>query len=199
MATGTSLLSAINTMLTAIGETPINSLSGNTTATVSIAQNILETESRRFQAKGWHFNTDYEYSLVPDSVTQYISIPENVVSIDVRIAKYAAKYDPVIRAGKLYDRNEHTFLWTETIKVDITWLFDFADLPEAARQYVMIRSARIFAERILGSELIASFTIRDEEMAYADFRNYNGEQADYNIFNNGDVSAPLVRNFRSNY
>lgn len=192
MATGTTELSAVNTMLAAIGEAPINSLEGDTTVTVDIAQNILADESRRFQAMGWHFNTDYEYPFVPD-IDGYITIASNVVSVDVRASEYASKYDPVIRAGKLYDRNEKTNIWTETIKADVTWLFDYTDLPEPAKQYIMIRSARIFSERILGSELLARFTQDDEARAYAAFRNYDGEQADYNIFSNADVYGPLNR------
>ena len=80
MASKTTELSAINDMLSAIGDSPINTLEGSLTAQVTIARNILETETRKLQAKGWHWNTDEEYSLTPD-VDGYIHITEGMVKV----------------------------------------------------------------------------------------------------------------------
>ena len=62
--TVTSKLEAINVMLTAIGESPVNTITSSTTTDVSIAIQILDNVSREVQSVGWHFNTDTNYKLV---------------------------------------------------------------------------------------------------------------------------------------
>ena len=61
--TVTSKLEAVNTMLTAIGESPVNTITSSTTTDVSIALQILDNVSREVQSVGWHFNTDTNYLL----------------------------------------------------------------------------------------------------------------------------------------
>ena len=63
----TTKLEAINTMLSNVGEAPVNSLTGSLTNDVQLAQNILDEISREVQSAGWHFNTDKEVPLAPDS------------------------------------------------------------------------------------------------------------------------------------
>ena len=54
----TTKLEAINSMLTAIGESPVNTITQATTTDVSIALSTLENVSREIQSQGWFFNTD---------------------------------------------------------------------------------------------------------------------------------------------
>ena len=61
--TVTTKLEAINVMLTAIGESPVNTITSSTTTDVSIAIQILDNVSREVQSVGWHFNTDTNYLL----------------------------------------------------------------------------------------------------------------------------------------
>ena len=59
--TPTTELQAVNTMLSTIGEAPVNSITGTTTVDVSVAKNILDETSMSIQSQGWNFNTNYEY------------------------------------------------------------------------------------------------------------------------------------------
>ena len=77
MATVLSKLEAVNLMMTAIGETPVNSITSSTTTDVSIAIQILDNVSREVQSVGWHFNSDTNYKLVPNSSNQ-IELPQIV-------------------------------------------------------------------------------------------------------------------------
>ena len=54
-------------------------------------------------------------------------------------------------SGQLYDRIAHSFEWTKQ-KLKVTWVFDFEDLPEAAKQYITIRAANLFAMRMTGCD-----------------------------------------------
>ena len=75
-------LEAVNVLLTTIGEQPINSFSGNQTTDVTIARQVLTEVSREVQSQGWHFNTEPEVSLVPDSTNKHIIVPIDVARID---------------------------------------------------------------------------------------------------------------------
>ena len=57
--TPTTELQAVNTMLSTIGEAPVNSITGTTTVDVSVAKNILDETSMSVQSQGWNFNTNY--------------------------------------------------------------------------------------------------------------------------------------------
>ena len=79
----TGLTSAINTMLTSIGEQPIqdaDNLGGISDA--SIAKNILENTSRAVQSRGWIFNTDLDVEYEPNSQTKMIELGNDVLRID---------------------------------------------------------------------------------------------------------------------
>ena len=62
--TPTSELSAVNIILSGIGEAPVNSLS-DTTSDVAVALNILAEVSKEVQTEGWQWNTEDDYPLTP--------------------------------------------------------------------------------------------------------------------------------------
>ena len=63
----TTELQAVNTMLSAVGEPPINNLEGQKNADAAIAKNILDEVSSEVQTHGWHFNTQPKVELSPNS------------------------------------------------------------------------------------------------------------------------------------
>ena len=192
MATKTTELNAVNDMLSAIGEAPVNALSGSLIASVTIARNLIAQETRKLQVKGWHFNQDSDYDLIPN-VDGNIVIPDNMIKVDVPYNRYASDYDPVVRGGLLYDKTENTYIWTETIQADVTWVFDFDDIPEVFRQYVMVRAGRLFIDRVVGGADLIVYTQDDERTAWAACREQEAEHADYNIFDNVDMLHTLMR------
>ena len=66
-------------------------------------------------------------------------------------------------------------------------------MPENARRYIMIRAARIFQDRLVGSEKNSMFTRGDEQQALIALRDYEMESADYSIFDNFDVGRIIDR------
>ena len=81
MPAKTTELEAVNTILSSVGEPPINSLTGQQNADATIARNILSEISREVQTQGWHFNTLYDQALSPDS-SGYIYLADEVVRVD---------------------------------------------------------------------------------------------------------------------
>ena len=178
MLSPTTELEAINTMLSTIGESPVNMVEDTGNVDVVIARQILQTASREVQARGWHFNTEINYTITPDS-DGYLVLPKTVLKVDT-VYPDSSK-DVVVRGSRLYDREKHTYVFTDAVKVDMTILLTFDELPEVARNYVTIRASRIFQERVVGSDTLHAFNSQDEARAMVSLMEYEADTADLNI------------------
>ena len=178
MLSPTTELEAINTMLSTIGESPVNAVEDTGNVDVVIARQILQTVSREVQARGWHFNTEKNYTITPDSAG-YLVLPNTVLKVDT-VYPDSSK-DVVVRGSRLYDREKHTYVFTDAVKVDMTILLTFDELPEVARNYVTIRASRIFQERVVGSDTLHAFNSQDEARAMVSLMEYEADTADLNI------------------
>ena len=189
MVKRTSELDALNVMLTNIGQQPVVNIN-NTNPQVALAKTVLNQVVSDVLTEGWTFNRELNYPLIPDSSGE-IKLPENVVRWDTT---WPSQYDIVIRGGKMYDKARHSYDFSavDKIEVDITWLFDFDDIPNAIRNYITIRAANLFAMRTTGSVEIAKYGMKEEEQARATALDYETQQGDWNIFMNPDST----RSFR---
>lgn len=178
MLSPTTELEAINTMLSTIGESPVNAVEDTGNVDVVIARQILQTVSREVQARGWHFNTEKDYTITPDS-EGYLVLPNTVLKVDT-VYPDSSK-DVVVRGSRLYDREKHTYVFTDAVKVDMTILLTFDELPEVARNYATIRASRIFQERVVGSDTLHAFNSQDEARAMVSLMEYEADTADLNI------------------
>ena len=178
MLSPTTELEAINTMLSTIGESPVNTVEDTGNVDVVIARQILQTVSREVQARGWHFNTEKNYTITPDS-EGYLVLPNTVLKADT-VYPDSSK-DVVVRGSRLYDREKHTYVFTDAVKVDMTILLTFDELPEVARNYATIRASRIFQERVVGSDTLHAFNSQDEARAMVSLMEYEADTADLNI------------------
>lgn len=188
--TKTTKLQAINTMLSAVGEPPVNSLTA-LRADSLIAQNILDEVTRDVQSYGWLFNTEDNVELVPETGTGYIYVGDNVARVDMDPAFY--NYDITIRGNRLYDRKTNSYAFYGPIKVTRVLLMDYDEMPEVARRYVFIRAARIFQDRVVGSERLHMFTQADEIAALARMSEHENETGDYTIFQSPDIARTFIR------
>ena len=171
-------LSAVNIILSNVGQSPITSLDSANPLS-ALAEQILDEVSHAFQSEGWAFNTEQDYPFTPDS-NKNISIPSNILSLDML---ETAPFETVIRNGKLYDKRKHTFDFEETVYLKVVWYFDFVELPEVCKQYIAVRAANLFANRAVGSAEVVKYSEREEILARAAVMEYETQQGDYNIFN----------------
>jgi hypothetical protein len=186
----TTKLQAINTMLSSVGEPPVNSLTA-LRADSLIAQNILEEVMRDVQSYGWLFNTEDNVTLIPETGTGYIYIGDNVARVDMDPSFY--NYDITIRGNRLYERKNNTYSFAEPIKVTRVLLMEYDEMPEVARRYIFIRASRIFQDRVVGSERLHAFTQADEIAALARMSEHENETGDYTIFQSPDVARTFMR------
>lgn len=189
--TPTTELEAVNLMLDAIGESPINSLTNSAVVDAVKARAVLSEVSRAVQQKGWHFNTEKDYELVPTAFDHEIILPGNCLRVDT-VGRDKAT-DVVQRGKRLYDRRKHTYSFDKSLLVDMVILLPFEELPEAARYYIAVRAARVFQARSVGSESLYQFTSQDEQMALVDMKKAEGVTADHNMFTGSWSVAKMLQ------
>lgn len=185
MATYTTQLEAVNSMLGHIGESPVNSISDTSAVPVSVSVAIaaLNEVSKDVQSEGWHFNTetDVKYSPVGGSIT----VPADIIQFD----PIDTSLDIVQRGATLFDRKNNTTTFTSDLTVNQMRLLDWDSLPEVARRYIILKASRVFQGRIIGSRELEALIARDEYVARANLLEADGSTSDRTIFDNYDTSA----------
>ena len=190
-------LEAVNTILSTIGEAPLNSLSGSLPVDGTMAKNVLSEISREVQSAGWHFNTHYKATLTRDTNNK-IPVGTNVVRVELDpnlVSK--ADYDLVQRDGFLFNMAKNTDIFDRNFE-DVTQvlLLTFNEIPEQAKRYITIRSARVFHDRTLGANTLHKFSQEDEKQALSILRNAEARTGDFTIFDTPEQIYTIARNNR---
>jgi len=193
--TRTSELEAVNTILSTIGEAPLNSLTGSLPVDGTIAKNVLSEVAREVQSQGWHFNTHINVTLTRNTDNK-IPLATNVVRVEIDPRKYSkGDYNIVQRDTFLYNlaKNEETFD-RDFENATVVYLLPFNEIPEQAKRYITIRSARIFHDRTLGANTLHKFSQEDETKALSILKQAESLTGDYSIFDTPEQAYTIVRN-----
>ena len=190
-------LEAVNVILSTIGEAPLNSLSGSLPVDGTVAKNVLSEVAREVQSAGWHFNTHYKATLTRDTNNK-IPVGTNVVRVELDpnlVSK--ADYDLVQRDGFLFNMAKNTDIFDRNFE-DVTQvlLLPFNEIPEQAKRYITIRSARVFHDRTLGANTLHKFSQEDEKQALSILRNAEARTGDWTIFDTPEQIYTIARNNR---
>ena len=166
-------LEAINTLLSVIGESPVDSLPegvANQPTDAALAKRTLTEVRRDVQAEGWSWNTDMDYKITPNAADEF-----NLPSDTLRATFYPTKYpymQYVQRGNKVYDKVAKTFKFAknpttvdEIVVSELIRNLGWDEIPHAGQQYITIRSARIYSDRYINSNVIYQYTIGDEDYA----------------------------------
>jgi hypothetical protein len=190
---GTTQLEAINTILSIIGEAPINSLTGTLPLDGTLAVNILAEISREVQSAGWFFNTEHKVTLSKDTDSK-IPLGANVMRVDVDHHRYSrASIDPIKRGLFLYNKVKHSFTFDDDLEASVVYYLEFTELPENVKRYITIRAGRVFADRVIGARDLHGYTALDERNALAIIKQEETDTADYNVFDHPDTGNIVNR------
>ena len=177
----TQELPAINQILSSCGQAPVTTLD-TTNPDVAIAYDTLLQVSREVQAEGWTFNKEYHYEMTPDT-DDFILIPNNIVQIKLTENSANMDKDAIRRSGKLYDRHNHTYKWTdETVECDVVYEFDWIDLPEPIQNFIVARAAVFTSQRIVGDNAQYQMLQQQEAYARAMALEYETQQGQFTFF-----------------
>jgi len=200
MVVSTSKLQAVNTMLAGIGEAPIAALPA-TRADGQMAESVLDETTREVLSMGWHFNT--EVKTLTRDIDGKVAVPTDYAKIDLYDESLSRlDYEIVVRydstgagAMRLYNKahNKNTFVLDIDPKCEIVYYQDFDKIPETARRYIMIKSARVFQDRIAGAPTVHQFQMQDEIMALAALRDQEATDSDYTIFDGWAAGRVVMR------
>ena len=177
-------LSAVNSILGAIGQSPITTLEdGKKNPEVALIYNILTDANLDIQNEGWHFNTEKGVSFTPDSSGK-ITITNDILRMDVTDAWVKRQYDVVKRNGYLYDKFDHTDDWSDvtSINLDVTRLFSFEDLPPVFRRYIIYRASRMAATQLVANTELTQLLSAQENIARAACMEYECNQGNHSMF-----------------
>jgi len=202
----TQELPAVNEILASVGQAPVTTLD-QTNPDVAIAYDTLLRVSREVQAEGWCFNKEYNYKTTTDSNKEYV-IPNNMLQVDLstnpntsnRVASGNSNTNVVRRNGKLYDKykDENQYEITDTasgtIYLDITWLFDWVDLPVPIQDYIVSKAATIVSSRIVGDTEQYKMLQQKEAYCRSTAMEYETQQGDYTFFGH-----PQGQNYYKSY
>jgi hypothetical protein len=191
----TTKLESINTMLSTIGEAPVNSLTGSLPTDATMAINILDEINREVQAQGWKFNTSYKVTLSRNTDNK-IPIGDDVIHVEFNhLKENKSSYDPVLRGSFLYNLSNESYVWDKNFsEVTVVYLLPFEDIIEQARRFITIRASRIFHDRTLGANALHRFTKDDEFRALSMLKQAEASTADHNIFDSLDQFKTINRN-----
>ncbi len=190
----TTKLEAVNKALQMMGESPLNSLQG-LFGLGNLAESTINSVSRKVQTEGWSFNTDYQLSLVRDSITNHISVGDNVSRVFVDPYDYS-DIDVVQRGKKLYDRKNNTYEFTQNLKADLTYILDWDDLPEHARVYIMTKTGRELQESMIGSKDLTEINIILEQETRSQFIEEETTLSEHNMLRGHPRRANPIAAFR---
>jgi hypothetical protein len=180
MTLRTTLLDAVNQLLSAVGGSAVVSLDTDNPE-VATAVAILEETTQVVLSEGWNFNTEKEYPFQPNQLNE-ILVGDNILTITTSRPKHYADYQIVERQGKLYDKLAHSYKFNETIYCDVVWGFEFADCPQPFKNYITAKASRIYASRLVGSKEQVELVSQDEAICRAACLEYDSSTSQVNMF-----------------
>ena len=183
-------LEALNLMITAADEDPVQTASQPGHLPLSIAKGVLNDVSRVVQSMGWAFNTEYEYPLSRD-VDGRIALSPNTLSVDVDESN--TDVNAIQRGLSLYDRKNHSYVFprdlTGTLMVLLTW----DELPQSARYYIAMRAARSLQVRLQAGEAVFKYSEQDEQMALLALQSFESDTSDANFLTDSWSCASVLQ------
>lgn len=146
-------LEAVNRMLEALGEPAVDAISSDDDLATA-AESILDDENRRIQRQGWAVNSEYAVELEPDGSDEIV-LDADVIRFTV--AGRSRRRRIVPKGGKLFDQDENSATFTDSVFADLVKLLDFADIPSEAEtlaEYIATSAAvRLVRTRMGNSEV----------------------------------------------
>ena len=178
-------LSAVNSILGAIGQSPLTSLNFENPE-VGFVYNLLRDANIDIQNEGWHFNTEKHVDYIPDSTTNKIAIGNDILKLDVTNGWTHRQYDVVKRNGYLYDKYDHTDLWDDLpddgISLDVVKLYNYEDIPSVFKRYIIYRASRMAATQLVGNPELTQLLAQQENLARAACMEYECNQGNPSMF-----------------
>ena len=192
-------LSAVNSILGSIGQSPITSLTPSggvdplANPEISFVKNLLDEANKDIQTCGWTFNSEYRVLKSPDTNGNYL-IPANAILYDISDGQIDRSTNVVRKHGKLFDTINQTYVFTSDYYFDIVSLLPFDDVPPAIQRYIIARASVRAATQLVSNADLVKLLATQEEMTKANALEYETQQGDHNFM--GFPNQSLYRTYQ---
>ena len=180
-------LSAVNSILGAIGQSPLTTLNFDNPE-IAMIYNLLRDANVDTQAEGWHFNTEKHVKFAINTDGKII-IGNDILSMDLHENQARRTHNFVRRNGFLYDKQDHTDVFTVDLDLDIVRLYRFEDLPIVFRRFIIYRASRQAATQLVANPALVRLLGVQEQQARAALMEYECNQGDHSMFGFEDDTA----------
>lgn len=137
---GYSLLDAVNFVLERSNETPVSSLTTDSSSASTLAKQFIEHERLFVLSEGLQFNTRNR-DHAPDT-GGFIQFGANVLSVDGYGDNSTNHYTLV--ENKLFDTDAQSDIFTEAIELEVVFDYSFEEIPRWVQYRIMTRVALSF-------------------------------------------------------
>ena len=120
-----TLIEAVNHVLVAGNETPVTSLTLDSSSAATLVSNMLDTHRRYVLGEGLQFNT--RRSSFPQDINGKIAVAGNTLSVDGWQNNARNQY--TIVNGLLYDVVKQSDVFTKGVDLAVVYDFPFKDIP----------------------------------------------------------------------
>ena len=175
-------LSAVNSILGAIGQAPLTTLNFDNPE-ISFIYNLLRGANVDTPAEGWHFNTEKHVSFQPNASGKIV-IGNDVLRLDVSEGWTHRIYDVIRRNGVLYDKIDHTddFSSLTSIDLDVVKLYTFENLPIPFRRYITYKASTKAATQLVANPNLVKLLQNQEALSRAALMEYECNQGNHSMF-----------------
>jgi len=181
-------LSAVNSILGAIGQSPVTQLNDTNTGSlistnpeISFIYNILNECNVDIQSEGWHFNTEHHVTFTPDPNTKHIAVPSTVLRLDVTNGWQGKTLDTIRKDGKLWDKVNHTFEFDNDLSCDVVYIYEFENIPPVFRRYVVYKASARAATQLIANPQLVELLSTQEAFARASCIEYETQQGNHSM------------------
>ena len=122
-----------------------------------------------------------------------IFVDDEILRLDITDDDINRQYDITIRGNRVYDKVNHTFMWTHCIKCDVVYLAYFEEedawtslgnitIPEVFKRYITHRASTRAATKLTNNSNLVKVLAQQELIARAACMEYECNQTDASFF-----------------
>ena len=185
-------LAEVNKVMRFIGEPPIAALNSHSLA--SEAVRLMRDTHKELQGRGWWFNTEEGVEFSTDG-SDRIVVADDTLSIEAN--EYSTRVKTVGASRYLYDLEKKSYQqWTSTIKAKVIYNRSLDDTPDKYLEYLNVRVALLLTELYPQSGGDVQRLPKMEQELRAYFKDREGDEANYTVFDNYDAASRIGINRR---
>ena len=187
-------LSAVNSILGSIGQSPISQLDF-TNPEVSFVYNLLKESNQDVQSEGWIFNKEYHIKNTSKTTDNKFIIPSDVMRMAMtdpwELTGALVRWKDSDGLWKIYDRVNHTFEFPQDdfFYFNYVRLLNFEDIPAPFQRYIIYKACGRAAVQLVSNGDLQKMMSTFESQARAACMEYECNQGDHNFMGWPDDSA----------